>query len=214
MARRNIPVSQKEDLIRDWELGLYSNIARLAIAHEVSYNTASSIVKASKSIKGSREHELRNVVDATKEYVKNPSPENSTALEKAYVDNPIRNLFDFEAIKSHSNGLVSLELMDEIEEQLTKSTIVLIQARANQNVRENSKKIFNKDAGIITVPLDSGDLKDYIDISDKTLVALGYAPRHAPKSGDVNILNQQSGVLSEEDKSIISYYDDISEAVS
>lgn len=191
MARRNIPISQKEDLIRDWELGLYSNIARLAKAHKVSYNTASSIVKSYKSIKGSRADDLEDYKDAKKEFILNPTPVNSKNAKVAQRLIPITNLFDMDAIEAHTNGLVAKEIMAELEEELIKSNLILINARANHNIRKNTKTISlagGKGMGAYTtdVPLDSADLKNYVDLVDKSIIALGLAPRHAPKS-DTNV---------------------------
>ena len=207
MARRNIPDSKRDQIVADWERGLYDNLARLAKAHDISYNTASSMVKKAKAIKGSRAGELGEIVEATRAYAKDPSPDTAKALEGARSNLQLVHLFDDEAIRKHANGLVAKELMEEIEEQLVRSTVVLIQARVNKNVRANVKTIYHKDFGEISAPLDSGDLKNYSDISDKTMISLGYAPRHAPK-GDVNVNQQQAGAYGSVIDGIDGFYEE------
>jgi len=196
MARQPMAKEKRDAIVRDWEFGIYKNFSTLAKAHGISSHTSKKIVTQAKAIQGCRADEYKALKDSTKEFIVNPTAINAQKRELAKSLIPITDLFDMEAIEKHTNGLVAKEIMEELEEELIKSTLILINARANHNVRQNTKTISmsgGKGMGSYTadVPLDSGDLKNYVDLVDKSIVALGLAPRHAPKSGDVNILNQQ-----------------------
>jgi len=189
MARPSLSKDIANAIIRDWEYGLYTNYTTLGNAHGVSSHTSKKVVVNAKAILASKAEEYEALKNTTKQFILEPTAVNSQKREQAMKIIPITNLFDMEAIAKHTNGLVAKEIMEELEEELINSTLMLISARANHNVRINQKTI----AGVtkegsynLTVPLDSGDLKNYVELLDKSKIALGQAPRFAPKS-DTNV---------------------------
>ena len=199
MARPPLSQDIVNAMIRDWEYGLYTNLTKLGEAHGVSFHTAKKMINKAKSIHGSRSDELIALQESTKQFILEPTSENAKKMYEVKNLIPITNLFDMEAIEQHTNGLVAKDIMEDLEEELIKSTLILINARANHNIRKNTKTIFasaGKEGSYATeVPLDSGDLKNYVEIADKSLIALGLADRFAPK-GDINVQqNNIDGVI-------------------
>lgn len=213
MGKKVLKQSVIDSVIYDWELGLYKNFNKLSKAHGIAFNTASKIIKDSGAEFNSRSCEVDEYVEASVEFIKSPTDENKARLQESEDKFQITNLFSLDEIKNSSSGLIKDTVIDEMKLQLIQSNVVLVNALANNNIRNNNKTLVSssKEDGIslTKVPLDSGDLKNYSDIFDKSLLSLGLAPRHAPKN-DVNVLTQinSDGEVESTRKGVSDFYSD------
>lgn len=205
MARLPISEEKRRDIIQDWKHGKYPNYFQMSKAHKISAPTVKKIILESKAVHGEESEEfqrlLNNHTDATREYAFNPTDENKKSLEAIRELLPQISLTSLYDIVEESNNLIADEIADAIEKRLLRSNIIKINMRVSKNIADNRKTtIINggKEDGFlpVQVPLDSGDLKNYVDIADKSLIALGLADRFAPK-GDINVSqNQSQGVIN------------------
>ena len=194
MAKKIIPQRFIDKIVNEWELGMFKNVAKLAEANkEFGYKAISRIIRESKAIRGSREDELQEYISSCTDLIVNPTKNNE--IKEKRVQNAreaigIVDIFDSAVVAESATGLVALDIMEKMEGRLSLSSVILTVASSNTKVRKDSKKLVfsSKEHGIMQtdVPLDSSDLKNYMDIFDKSLVALGEAPRFAPKS-DTNV---------------------------
>lgn len=213
MARKLVRLNdeQRKQMVYEWELGAYQNYKEASEAYGVSFNTAATIIKSSQAIKGSRAGELADYVKAKKEFVVNPTAVNARNRQLAKAVLPIQNLFDLDAIEKHTNGLVAKEIMDELQEQLIKSNILLVNAIANDNIRKNKKEVIIPKYGKVETKLEAQDLKHYIDIADKSLNALGLIDTTEKTQFQLQVNNKISADV--EYKTVLPEVDENEEAI-
>lgn len=200
MARIPITDEKKRVIIQDWKYGKFKNYFQLQKEHGISSASIKKIILASKAVHGSEAEEyerlLNNHTNATRDFAHNPTSDNDDKLKTATDLLPNSSLTDLLDMIENSTGIIADEIISAVENRLINSNIIMINAKAHRNIQNDEKTIMvsaGKDGSYAqTVPLDSGDLKNYVEIADKSKIALGLAPRFAPKN-DVNVMTQVNG---------------------
>lgn len=171
------------------------------MAYRMSPMTIKRIIVKSKTIYGSESEEFNKTmgdhINATREYVANPTQSAREMLEEVTKMLPSNNLTDSLELMLESNDIVSTELVETIGLKLLQNNIVRTNARVHRNIVRNRKTIVISDkegSYLQEVPLDSADFKNYIEVSDKSLIALGLAERFAPR-GDINVNQSVDSVI-------------------
>lgn len=197
MARRNLD-NIKEAMILDWENGKYKNLNKLGKAYGVTNVTATNIITRSGAVKGANVDKIQHKVKVMKDHLLNPTEETLKAIEDDLkTDNPVYNLLDFDNIREVAKDRLTTEIMTMISEKLVQSNILATQFGVSRFLAKGTKEVLvgslktEMGVSIENMELELNDYKTITEISDKSLISLGLADRHAPK-GDVNV--QQNNV--------------------
>ena len=225
---KKIPIDVEKSIIFDWTHAKFKNYTQLAKAHNLAHSTIKRICTESKAIYGSKKDvydEIRSDhKQALKNYALNPNDENLKKVNRARDIIPKTSLTELFKISEEDNCLVAKELVREIEEQLLDSNIILANINANKSLKKNKKIIatmgkhgFEK----TEVELNSKDLLNYVEIADKSKVALGLADRFSSNKLETKVAMQlntsdgnDSSCVATISSDLNSFYDDDDEKKS
>ncbi len=219
---KRIPIDVKKSVIFDWTHAKYKNYTQLSKAHNLAYETVKSICESSKSIFGSEKDKYEEIREdhrkALKDYAINPVDEKLKRVEDAKNIIPTTNLTELFDISKEDATLVAKELVEEIEEQLLNSNIILANVNANKSLKKNKKTVVSMGRHgyeKTETELNSKDLLNFVELADKSKVALGLAERFSTNKLETKVAMQlntsdsnDSSCVATISSDLNSFYDD------
>ena len=220
---KRVPVDVKKSILFDWTHAKYKNYTQLSKAHNLAHITVKRICEKAKAVHGSEKDKYEEIRDdhrkALKDYAINPVDEKLKRVEDAKNIIPTTNLTELFDISKEDIGLVAKELVEEIEEQLLNSNIILANVNANKSLKKNKKTVVSMGRHgyeKTETELNSKDLLNFVELADKSKVALGLAERFSPNKLETKVAMQLNTSDSNDNSSCVatissdlnSFYDD------
>ncbi len=224
---KRIPIDVKKSVIFDWSHAKYKNYTQLSKAHNLAYETVKSICESSKAIYGSEKDNYDEMraehQKALKDYALNPNNKNLKKVNRARDVIPTTHLTELFDISKEDSGLVAKELVEEIEEQLLNSNIILANVNANKSLKKNKKTIVSMGKHgyeKTEAELNSKDLLNFVELADKSKVALGLAERFSTNKIEnkfamqMKTSDRESSCVATISSDLDSFYKDDNKAVN
>ncbi len=220
---KRVPVDVKKSILFDWTHAKYKNYTQLSKAHNLAHITVKRICEKAKAVHGSEKDKYEEIRDdhrkALKDYAINPVDEKLKRVEDAKNIIPTTNLTELFDISKEDIGLVAKELVEEIEEQLLNSNIILANVNANKSLKKNKKTVVSMGRHgyeKTETELNSKDLLNFVELADKSKVALGLAERFSTNKLETKVAMQLNTSDSNDNSSCVatissdlnSFYDD------
>ncbi len=225
---KRVPVDVKKSILFDWTHAKYKNYTQLSKAHNLAHITVKRICEKAKAVHGSEKDKYEEIRDdhrkALKDYAINPVDEKLKRVEDAKNIIPTTNLTELFDISKEDIGLVAKELVEEIEEQLLNSNIILANVNANKSLKKNKKTVVSMGRHgyeKTETELNSKDLLNFVELADKSKVALGLAERFSTNKLETKVAMQlntsdcnDSSCVATISSDLNSFYDDDDEKKS
>ncbi len=219
---KRVPVDVKKSILFDWTHAKYKNYTQLSKAHNLAHITVKRICEKAKAVHGSEKDKYEEIRDdhrkALKDYAINPVDEKLKRVEDAKNIIPTTNLTELFDISKEDIGLVAKELVEEIEEQLLNSNIILANVNANKSLKKNKKTVVSMGRHgyeKTETELNSKDLLNFVELADKSKVALGLAERFSTNKLETKVAMQlntsdsnDSSCVATISSDLNSFYDD------
>ncbi len=219
---KRVPVDVKKSILFDWTHAKYKNYTQLSKAHNLAHITVKRICEKAKAVHGSEKDKYEEIREdhrkALKDYAINPVDEKLKRVEDAKNIIPTTNLTELFDIHKEDIGLVAKELVEEIEEQLLNSNIILANVNANKSLKKNKKTVVSMGRHgyeKTETELNSKDLLNFVELADKSKVALGLAERFSTNKLETKVAMQlntsdsnDSSCVATISSDLNSFYDD------
>ena len=219
---KRVPVDVKKSILFDWTHAKYKNYTQLSKAHNLAHITVKRICEKAKAVHGSEKDKYEEIREdhrkALKDYAINPVDEKLKRVEDAKNIIPMTNLTELFDISKEDATLVAKELVEEIEEQLLNSNIILANVNANKSLKKNKKTVVSMGRHgyeKTETELNSKDLLNFVELADKSKVALGLAERFSTNKLETKVAMQlntsdsnDSSCVATISSDLNSFYDD------
>ncbi len=219
---KRVPVDVKKSILFDWTHAKYKNYTQLSKAHNLAHITVKRICEKAKAVHGSEKDKYEEIREdhrkALKDYAINPVDEKLKRVEDAKNIIPTTNLTELFDISKEDATLVAKELVEEIEEQLLNSNIILANVNANKSLKKNKKTVVSMGRHgyeKTETELNSKDLLNFVELADKSKVALGLAERFSTNKLETKVAMQlntsdsnDSSCVATISSDLNSFYDD------